>query len=114
MLRKNPALATTCDGRGDLALHHAARNGDVAIMKLLIDGGADVNAKTGDQTVLYCAGGHGHVAAVRLLLNLAVDVDAKLHGGRTFLEWAAQFVDQNAGIREAAEAVREHVDGQSS
>ena len=93
MLNAHPHLATTTDGRGDQPLHHAARNGDTQIVKLLIEHGAEVNrASERGQTVLYCAGGHGHLETVQLLLEHGADRDAPCtKAGKTLLEWLAQF-----------------------
>lgn len=95
MLNHQPRLATCVDGRGDYPIHHAARNGDTAIVRLLIDNGADVNAASDrGHTVLYCAGGHGHVETVRLLLDNNADVHQKFTAdGKTLLQWLAQFPD---------------------
>ena len=70
LLRRHPRLATAPDGCGSPPIHHAARNGDTEIVRLLIEHGADVNAQTDcGQTVLYCAGGHGHLDTMQLLLD---------------------------------------------
>ena len=95
MLRRHEQLATQADGRGDCPIHHAARNGDTEIVRLLIEFGADVNA-TGHcgHTVLYCAGGHGHEETVRLLLDNKADVAAKFtHDDKNLTEWLAQYPD---------------------
>jgi ankyrin repeat protein len=69
LLGRLPHLATAADGRGDQPIHHAARNGDTEIVRLLIEFGARVSARsTRGHSVLYCAGGHGHLGALRLLL----------------------------------------------
>jgi ankyrin repeat protein len=78
LLDKHPHLATAPDGRGNRPIHHAARNGDTEIVRLLIGNGADVNARNSSgQTVLYCAGGHGHLETVELLLSAGADCDAR-------------------------------------
>src|SRR5688572_7507704 len=89
LLRRHPRLATKPDGRGDQPVHHAARNGDTEIVRLLIEHGADVNAaNTRGHTVLYCAGGHGHLDTTQLLLDEGADCDASFtHDGKTLMEW---------------------------
>jgi ankyrin repeat protein len=42
MLKRDAWLTTMPDGRGDQPIHHAARNGDVGVMKLLLDRGVDL------------------------------------------------------------------------
>ena len=101
MLDRHPKLAARADGRGDLPIHHAARNGDTEIVQLLITYGAEVNARNKrGHTVLYCAGGHGHADTVRLLLDNNADADAKFtDDGKTLLEWLAQYPDDQRFIR---------------
>jgi ankyrin repeat protein len=93
LLARHPQLATTPDGRGDQPIHHAARNGDTEIVRLLIEHGADVCAKSArGNTVLYCAGGHGHLNTVQLLLSAGSGTDGRLRQDCTaLLEWFAQY-----------------------
>ena len=95
LLDRHPELATCLDGRGDYPIHHAARNGDAEIVRLLIENGADVNAVTKrGHTVLYCAGGHGHIETVRLLLAKNADDSVRFtNDGKILLEWLAQYPD---------------------
>jgi ankyrin repeat protein len=60
------------DGRGSPSghtpLHEAAFNGDLALVRLLLDSGADRSLRTGDgQTALEIAGTHGRHEVARLL-----------------------------------------------
>jgi ankyrin repeat protein len=109
LLARQPRLATTIDGRGDQPIHHAARNGDTEVVRLLIEHGTDVTARnTRGHTVLYCAGGHGHLDTLRLLLKegaakLARDVDA-------LLEWLAEYPD-DPRYTPITKALREHKAG---
>ncbi len=93
LLARHPRLATGSDGRGDQPIHHAARNGDVEIVRLLLEHGASANARSGHgQTVLYCAGGHGHLETLELLLERGADPQVKFTAdGKTLLEWLAQY-----------------------
>jgi ankyrin repeat protein len=87
LLARHPHLATAIDGRGDVPIHHAARNGDTEIVRLLIEHGADVLARnTRGHTVLYFAGGHGHLSTLQLLLDHGAGSDAQ-----ALLEWLAQY-----------------------
>jgi ankyrin repeat protein len=112
LLRRHPHLATLSDGRGNQAIHHAARNGDTEILRLLIEQGADANARTsGGQTVLYCAGGHGHLESLLLLLEKGADRDARFtHDGKTLLDWLAQY-PSDPRYRPIAAALRRHPTG---
>ncbi|MCA9157760.1 MAG: ankyrin repeat domain-containing protein [Planctomycetales bacterium] len=95
LLAHHPRLSTYPDGRGDYPIHHAARTGNVEIVQLLVECGADANAKNSrGHTVLYCAGGHGHQETVRLLLHLGVDSKVRFtHDGKNLAEWLAQYPD---------------------
>ncbi|HYP26073.1 MAG TPA: ankyrin repeat domain-containing protein [Blastocatellia bacterium] len=68
----------------------AARKGDVATLKALLDAGADVNSKTRyGATALSFAADKGNVEVVRLLLERGADVDVKdTFYGATPLSWA--------------------------
>ena len=74
MLRDNSKLVHERYARGDTALHHATRNGDLEIVEQLVSSGADVNV-TSDHThfPLYCAAGHGHVETCLLYTSDAAD-----------------------------------------
>jgi ankyrin repeat protein len=71
---------------------HAAAGTDAESTKLLLDRGAEVNARDGaGHTPLYEAAGHGDKAIVELLLERGADVNAKDIGGDTALHRAAQY-----------------------
>ena len=60
------------------ALHYAAAQGQVPVLKILLDGGADVNAAATAPTpgpALEWAARHGHLEAVKLLLGRGARVD---------------------------------------
>jgi ankyrin repeat protein len=112
LLARHPRLARTPDGLGDEPIHHAARNGDTEVVRLLIEHGADVNARnTRGHTVLYCAGGHGHLETLQLLLREGADRDARFtHDGQTLAEWLAQYPD-DPRFAPIAEALRQDGEG---
>ena len=65
-----PLTSSTARSDGDTPLHVASLWGDIGALKLLLDDGADVNAK-GDMgcTSLYTAISWGHKRCVELLLK---------------------------------------------
>ncbi|CAH8623371.1 unnamed protein product [Dicrocoelium dendriticum] len=71
-------------------LHWAAREGQLAIVDLLVLRGARVNATNmGDDTALHLAASHGHIDVVHYLLNCHhFNVDATNEHGNTALHYA--------------------------
>ena len=100
MLSNNAELAQERYARGDTALHHAARNGDLEIVQQLVSRGADPNAMSDHAHFpLYCAAGHGHVETTRYLLENGADLGARLSDGKTVVEWLRQFADHDRRFR---------------
>ena len=100
MLRDNPKLVQEYYARGDTALHHATRNGDLEIVEQLVSSGADVNV-TSDHGhfPLYCAAGHGHVETTRYLVEHGANLQARLSDGKTVVEWLKQFADHDRRLK---------------
>jgi hypothetical protein len=84
-----PQQATPADKAE--ALSEAARKGDAAAVKALLDAGVDVNTKYRyDRTALSFACDRGNVEVVKLLLDRGADINAKdTFYGATALTWAA-------------------------
>ena len=100
MLRDNPTLVEERYAHGDTALHHAARNGDLEIVKQLVSSGADVNATTDNNHFpLYCAAGHGHVETTQYLVEEGADLQARLSDGKTVTEWLKQYADNDRRLK---------------
>jgi ankyrin repeat protein len=67
------------DIHGQTALHLASRGGHVAIIRLLIGRGADVNVRSAAGLMaLHHAAENGQDGAVWLLLESGADVNAKV------------------------------------
>jgi cytohesin len=81
-----PGLVTIHSRRsdGDTALHIASFEGNRHAVRLLMEAGADVNAK-GDLSTspLYCAVSGQHVQVAELLLQYGADPDAENELGYT-------------------------------
>ncbi|KAF4634194.1 hypothetical protein G7Y89_g3907 [Cudoniella acicularis] len=76
--------------RCEEALHLATDCGHEAVVRVLLDNGADPKAKSSEgRTPLHSAARTGHMAVVRLLLEKGVDVKAKDPSGSTALHIAA-------------------------
>ena len=77
--------------QGKTPLIVSAEMGDNTMVLLLLEKGADIEAKTSDgRTALHRAAENGHEAAVRVLLEHRADVEAKDKDGGTALHWAAE------------------------
>jgi ankyrin repeat protein len=71
-------------------LYEAARKGDAAEVRALLDKGADVNAKYRyGATALFKAAERGHTEVVKLLIERGADVNVKdTFYGATAISWA--------------------------
>ena len=106
MLRDKSELVKELYARGDTALHHAARNGDMEIVKQLVNSGADVNATTDNNHFpLYCAAGHGHVETTEYLVGEGADLQARLSDGKTVTEWLKQYADNDRRLKSTLEVL---------
>jgi hypothetical protein len=76
--------------RGETALHLAAKNGHLSVVRTLLDGGAKLGDPDYKQRVaLHQAAWSGHEGVVRLLLHKGSEVDPQDELGRTPLYGAA-------------------------
>jgi ankyrin repeat protein len=88
----------------DTPLHRAARIGDVAKIRSLIEDGADVNVKTSyGETPLFKAAQAGHREAVELLLASGADVNAA-----SGMSCAALFIAIARGHKDIAQILIEN------
>ncbi|KAI8514586.1 Unconventional myosin-XVI [Branchiostoma belcheri] len=73
------------------ALHVASVNGKTGVVKLLIQHGADVEARNeADRTALHWASGQGQTGVVKLLIQHGADLEARDNDDRTALHWASR------------------------
>ena len=72
-------------------LHHAARAGDAAMVRLLLENGADLEARDpGGTTALHYAAYWGHPEVAQVLLAAGADPNALDRAGYTPLAWARE------------------------
>ncbi|XP_014253165.1 ankyrin repeat domain-containing protein 39-like [Cimex lectularius] len=91
MLKKGHRVDET-DASGYTALHYAAKNGFIDIVKILLDAGASVGARTkaGQATPLHRAAGAGKLEVCKLLIDKRSDVGSLDVDGRTPLHRAVE------------------------
>lgn len=89
--RVDPNCSYRGDGEARSPLVAAARNGDLLILKLLMDAGADVAFHAeGDEPPLMAAAANGHLEVARLLVEEGAAVNQKLQGEGTALLLASR------------------------
>ncbi|RYO80668.1 hypothetical protein DL762_007533 [Monosporascus cannonballus] len=93
---KNPAQpqnVNRVDGGGKTPLSWAAENGHEAVVKLLLERGADFKLADNiyGETLLLWAARNGHEAVVKLLLETGADFKSGGAFGQAPLSWATQY-----------------------
>ena len=74
-----------------MPLHSAVSSRQLEIARLLIEHGADVNARQqGGVTALHGTAAHGQIELAKLLLSHGADVNAKMEDGSTALDLAVK------------------------
>lgn len=77
--------------KGETALHHSARSAFDTTVRLLLENGAEVDARNEDgETSLHLAAAEGCETVVQGLLEQGADVGAKNQAGETALQLAAR------------------------
>jgi len=113
-LLRQGADVNTAQSDGMTALHWAARNNDVEIVKTLLYAGATFRATTrlGGYTPLHLASRGGHTEAAELILAAGADPDVFTSTGVTALHFAADA--DAAGVIEALAAHGGDLDARDS
>ena len=107
LIDENPQLVQMKNQYGWTLLHIAARHGTVTIIQLLVEKGADMNARDRlGWTPLHTAASAGRLDNFDYLVAHGADVNAKSNSGATPRDYA-----QRAGHREAATHTGEHSRG---
>ncbi len=112
MLRLSGVDPDEVDNAGWTPLHEACNHGRLAVVKVLLRHGADVNrfGGVGDQreTPLHDAAKGGHLKVVKYLVRKGANLSAKKHNGRTPLDEAKQLVDLSPKVGEVVQFLTEH------
>lgn len=84
LLTADPPLVRATDGEGRTALHHAAGRGHVEVAAVLLDAGAEIDAREQDaETPLHYAAWRSHLAVARQLIARGADLEARNRWERT-------------------------------
>jgi hypothetical protein len=85
-----PSPYSPGEGRGMSSLAQACKNGSAAMVKMLLEAGADINLTLkGGETMLMLASRSGNAEAVQMLLGRRANPNARERLGQTALMWAA-------------------------
>jgi len=84
LLETDPELVRATDDDGRTALHHAATYGQVDIALILVDAGADIDAREKDgETPLHYAVWRSELDVTALLVEFRADLEIRNNWGRT-------------------------------
>lgn len=76
---------------GNTAVHRTARDGNVTMLKIILDAGADINARDKNGTTpAMLAASQGHLEVLDLLLEYGADMDAVDGRGWNTLNYACE------------------------
>jgi len=98
----NDSFVYDCeDNDFETALHVASRNGHFAIVKVLLDAGADIDSRdSGGGTPLHDACIHGRLVVVKELVRRGADIYPKDNDGETPFDFAGNYIHSRDDIME--------------
>lgn len=96
---------------GERPLHHAATGNSPAIIKMLLEAKADIEATTIGlgETALMIACGYGYPSVVEVLLSHNADTTSENENGETALEVEVQDEKRQAEHDKCKELIRAHI-----
>ncbi|RSL58576.1 hypothetical protein CEP51_014062 [Fusarium floridanum] len=94
LLLENGADPNRREQHGRTALHIAVKHGYSSIVTMLVDHGADIDARVHSWTPLLLAAKHEWFQIPDYLVKKGADVNAADYHGRTALHWAAHHSDE--------------------
>ena len=102
LLTSTPDLTHARDATGATALHHAAFHGYKPLVQLLVDHGADINARDGEHDATPSGWAIHHLRELGGLL--AIEIEDVLHAIETRdAEWAARLVTRHPALVHAVD-----------
>ncbi|XP_051164216.1 alpha-latrotoxin-Lhe1a-like [Leptopilina boulardi] len=88
LLKQCDDQITAEDKNGFSIFHYACRNGNLEMIKLLLERGAKINVKTKNgKSVLHNAAKHDDLKLVKFLVEHGADINAKDKNGKSVLEY---------------------------
>jgi ankyrin repeat protein len=102
LLHSNAELINKRDERGATALHHAALGGHRAVVQLLVEHGAEINATDGQFGATPTGWAIEYLRELGGLL--AIELDDFAHAiRRGDVEWVTRFLERFPALREASD-----------
>ena len=82
LINKDPSIIDIVNWRGETVLHQAAYHGNIEVVKILIEKGANINAKNMvNVTPLHFAALNHHFDIIEFLIKSNADISAKPDSG---------------------------------